>query len=151
MWSRKNYRLGFDPWGLGLFLLIMLPNIVWFAVPAPNDILRAESVTPAVDTAAQVFQIILAAALCAVVNTARNNSTKRGYWAGTAACVVLYFAGWAFYYAGTASAAVILDLSLAPCAAFLLFAFARRNAPALISAAAFAVCHLAFAIVNFLI
>ena len=26
MWSVKCYRFGFDPWGLGLFLLIMLIN-----------------------------------------------------------------------------------------------------------------------------
>lgn len=40
MWNFKNYQLGFDPWGLALFLTIMLPNFVWFAFPAPNDMLR---------------------------------------------------------------------------------------------------------------
>ena len=82
MWSPKNYRLGFDPWGLGQFLLIMLPNFIWFALPAPNDILRTESVTPLIDAIAQVFQIIMAALLCAVVNVTRNKSTRRGYRAG---------------------------------------------------------------------
>ena len=36
----KKYRFGFEPWGLLLFLVVMLPNLIWFAVPAPNDILR---------------------------------------------------------------------------------------------------------------
>ena len=27
----KQYRFGFDPWGLLLFLLVMLPNFIWFA------------------------------------------------------------------------------------------------------------------------
>jgi hypothetical protein len=45
----KPYRFGFDIWGLLLFLLVMLPNFIWFAVPAPNDVLRAESVTPITD------------------------------------------------------------------------------------------------------
>ena len=151
MWNVKNYRLGFDPWGLGLFLLIMLPNFVWFALPVPNDILRQESVTSLIDAIAQAFQAVMAAALCALVNTARPRPMKGGYAAGTAACVVLYFAGWAAYYTGIASAAVILDLCLAPCGAFLLFALGRKNGIALISAGAFTVCHLIFASVNFLI
>ena len=150
MWNPKNYRLGFDPWGLGLFLLIMLPNFIWFALPAPNDILRTESVTPLIDAIAQVFQIIMAALLCAVVNVTRNKSTRRGYQVGITVCVTCYFSGWVAYYAGIVNTAVILDLCLAPCGAFLLWAFARRNIPALISGAAFTVCHFIFAIINFI-
>lgn len=33
-----KYRFGFDFWGLILFLLVMVPNFIWFAVPAPNDV-----------------------------------------------------------------------------------------------------------------
>ena len=149
MWNPKNYRLGFDPWGLGLFLLVMLPNFIWLALPAPNDILRTESATPLIDAIAQVIQIIMAAALCAVINVTRNKHMKRGYRAGPAVCIVLYHAGWAAYYTGIVHTAVILDLCLAPCGAFLLFAMARKNALALISGAAFTVCHFIFAIVNF--
>lgn len=151
MWSRKNYKLGLDPWGLGLFLLIMLPNFIWFALPAPHDILRNESATPLIDAAAQVFQIVLAASLCALVNTARGGPIRRRYLAGVAACAAAYFAGWAAYYAGIVNAAVVLALCLAPCGAFLLFSAARKNAPALLAGAGFAVCHLIFAVVNFIL
>lgn len=150
MWTLKNYRPGFDPWGLGLFLLIMLPNFIWFAFPSPNDILRAESVTPLLDSAAQVFQAIMAAALCAVVNTARE-PLKRSFRVGTAAWVVLYFAGWAAYYAGIVHTAVILVLCLAPCGAFLSFALGRKNGIALASAGMFAVCHFIFSAANFIL
>lgn len=54
----SHYRFGFDPWGLLLFLLVMLPNFIWFAVPAPNDILRTDSVTPVVDAVGSVFQVL---------------------------------------------------------------------------------------------
>lgn len=151
MWNLKNYRLGFDLWGLGLFLLIMLPNFIWFAYPAPNDVLRGESVTPVIDAIAQVFQIAIVAALCVVVNIKRDRPMKRGYLAGVAACVAGYFAGWIAYYAGIANAAVILDLCLAPCGAFLLFSAARKNAPALLAGACFTICHFIFAIVNFIL
>lgn len=63
----KQYRFGFDPWGLLLFLLVMLPNFIWFAVPAPNDILRADSVTPVVDAIDSVFQVLTVACLCFVI------------------------------------------------------------------------------------
>lgn len=35
----KKYKLSFDIWGLLLFLIIMIPDFVWFSVPAPNDVL----------------------------------------------------------------------------------------------------------------
>lgn len=151
MWHIKNYRFGFDPWGLGLFLLIMLPNFIWFSVPAPNDILRGESVTPLLDTIAQIFQIFIAAALCVVVNITRGRPMKRRYLAGVAVCTVLYFTGWAAYYTGLISTAVVLTLCLAPCGAFLFHSAARKNAPALLAAGGFAACHLISTIVNFIL
>ena len=54
----KEYRFGFEVWGLVLFIGIMLPNFVWFAVPAPNDILRGESVTEIADIIGSVFQAV---------------------------------------------------------------------------------------------
>lgn len=131
MWTLRNYRFGFDPWGLGLFLLIMLPNFVWFTAPPANDILRAESVTPLLDGVGQVLQAVMAAAMCAVVNRARGGPIK-GWAVGGVLCMALYLAGWAAYYAGITRPAVILTLCLAPCGAFLSFALARKNGPALL-------------------
>ena len=45
----KKYKLSFDIWGLLLFLIIMIPNFIWFLYPAPNDVLRADSVTGGID------------------------------------------------------------------------------------------------------
>lgn len=151
MWNRKNYKLGFDPWAPGLFLLIMLPNFAWFAFPASNDVLRNESITPMVDTIAQIFQILMVAALCAIRNVTRDRPMKRGHQTGVLLCLLLYIIGWRAYYAGPVMVTmVIFLLCLAPCGAFLIFALARKNGIALVSAAAFTVCHLIFAIVNFL-
>ena len=41
----KNCKLSFEIWGLLLFLIVMIPNFMWFAIPAPNDILREKSIT----------------------------------------------------------------------------------------------------------
>ena len=64
----KEYKFGFNIYGLLLFLIIMIPNFIWFAVPAPNDVLRAESVTEVIDTIASVCQILMVIALCIFVN-----------------------------------------------------------------------------------
>lgn len=47
----KQYRVGLDAWALLLFAAVMLPNVFWFAFPAPNDILRQTSKTPVLGAA----------------------------------------------------------------------------------------------------
>ena len=71
----KNYRIGFDWIGLILFLIIMIPNFIWFVVPAPNDVLRTESVTGTIDSIASVCQVLMVASLCLVIN--RNNTGSK--------------------------------------------------------------------------
>ena len=50
----KKYRFSFEIWGLLLFLIVMLPTFIWLAIPAPNDILRENSITEMVDAIASV-------------------------------------------------------------------------------------------------
>ena len=148
-WLNK-YRFGFDFSGLVLFLLVMLPNFIWFAVPAQNDVLRAESATPIVDTVASVFQVLTIACLCFVINKERSQLRFSPLVIATVVCIVVYYAGWALYYTGNASTWVILLLTIPPCLAFILFAAERKNLPAVLFATVFAVCHLIFAIMNFI-
>ena len=42
----------------------MVPNFIWFVVPAPNDVLRGESITGTMDTVASIAQAIMVATLC---------------------------------------------------------------------------------------
>lgn len=55
----KEYKFGFNIYGLLLFLIIMILNFIWFAIPAPNDVLRAESVTEVIDIIASVCQVLM--------------------------------------------------------------------------------------------
>ena len=146
--SRKNYRLGFDLGAAVLFAAVMLPNIYWFAVPAPNDILRGASVTPNIDTSGSVFQVLMIGLLCILKNTTAGNRTK--YPWGVAACYGIYCAAWSAYHHGIIAPVVILALCLAPCLAFGFYAADRKNYPAQISLAGFTICHLVYGIVNFL-
>ena len=147
----NTYRFGFDVWGLIFFLMVMLPNFIWFAVPAPNDVLRAESVTPVVDMVASVCQVLTVACLCFVINKERGKLRFSLLVIATMVCVIVYYIGWLLYYTGIVNVWVILLLTISPCLAFILFAADRKNLPAVVFATAFAVCHLIFAIINFII
>ena len=146
----KLYRFGFDVCGLILFLLVMLPNFIWFAIPVPNDVLRVESVTPIVDAIASVFQILTVATLCFVINKERSRLSLSPLVIATIACVLIYYVGWGLYYHGILEASVILLLTIPPCVAFILFSADRKNIPACVFATVFAVCHLVFAILNYI-
>ena len=147
----KKYRLGFDISGLVIFLIIMLPNFIWFAVPAPNDILRQESMTPIVDVIGSVFQIIFVASLCIVINKERDSIRISSLLISSAFCIGLYFLGWVLYYNGIVSPMVIICLTLPPCIAFIFFALDRKNIIAFIPAVCFTICHLIYGTVNFIL
>ncbi len=151
----KKYKFDFDPFGLLLFLVVMLPNFIWFAVSAPNDVLRAESATAALDTVASVCQVLMVVALCFIRNQEGERSVSEKtrvtpLIVATLICCLLYFASWAVYYAGIANVPVILGLTVPPCLAFLFYAIGRKNGIAVVPASAFTVCHLIYALVNFI-
>ena len=148
--QNSRYRFGFDFLGLFLFLLVMLPNFIWFAFPAPNDILRTQSVTPVVDILGSVFQVLTVACLCFVIRKERSEFRFSPLVVAATACIAAYYLGWAQYYAGIIAPWVILLLTLSPCLAFILFAIDRKNLPAVVSAAGFTVCHCIFGVVNYL-
>lgn len=64
--------MGFDVWGLVIFLIIMISNFIWFAIPAPNDILRANLVTTVLDAIASICQVLVVTTLCALINQERK-------------------------------------------------------------------------------
>lgn len=148
---KKNYKLRFDIWGLVLFLIIMLPNFIWFAIPAPNDILRTDSVTPTMDAIGSFCQIFFVIALCILE---RKNTPKiqvNPLIIMVIVSVLLYFTGWIFYYIGVTNPLIILLLTLPPCSAFIFLAIDRKNGIALIPAICFAICHITYAVINYII
>lgn len=148
---KKKYKMGFNIWGLILFFIIMIPNFIWFAIPAPNDVLRKESVTAELDMVASVCQILIAFAICAVINR-ESQKTKRItlFSIITIGCCMLYFGSWIFYYAGIVSPWIILGLCIFPCFAFLFYALDRKNMVAVVPITIFTICHLVYGIVNFI-
>ena len=146
----KKYRLGFDIWALVLFLSVMIPTIIWTFVPAPNNILRAESTTPVLDITASVLQFLAISCICVLINKGAGKVRFTLLVFLSALCVLLYYAGWDIYYCGIGSPWVIFLMTIPPSAALILYAVDRRNLPAIVLACGFAVLHLLFAVSNFI-
>ena len=146
----KKYRIGFDIWGALLFLVIMLPNFIWFAVPAPNDILRTDSITKALDTIASVCQVLMAVFLCIFINKEREKTKFSRFIIAVMISCFLYYVSWGLYYGGITNSFVILGLTVPPCLAFFFFALDRKNMIAVIPIFVFTVCHLIYGIANYI-
>lgn len=146
----KNYRLGFNAWGLILFIAIMLPNFIWFFLPAPNDILRIDSVTPKIDMIASICQVLMTAALCVIINQKSRKINLSPRIISTIICCILYFVSWIFYYIGAVNVILILGLTILPCLAFLIFALDRKNLFAVFFAFVFTILHLIYSAVNYI-
>lgn len=151
MGIQKKYKIGFDLWSLILFLIIMIPNFIWFVVPAPNDILRVDSVTNSLDMIASVCQVIMIITLCFIINKTSKKAVNRSFRLAIVIFCFIYFVGWIFYYHSITNPLIILDLCIAPCLAFLLYAIARKNIIAVVPTVAFMICHLIYGVVNFVL
>ena len=147
----KKYRFGFDISGLIIFLIVMIPNFIWFAVPAPNDILRKESATALIDTIASVCQVLFLTALCIIINKERNKMKFTPLLITSIICIGLYYLGWVLYYTSIVNSIVILFLTLPPCFSFVLFALDRKNTIAFIPAICFTICHFIYGMVNYIL
>lgn len=147
----KKYKIGFDIWALVLFTVIMIPNFIWFAIPAPNDILRVESVTKIPDMIASISQVVMLIVLCVFINTEREKRSITRFIVAVLINCMLYFICWIFYYIGVISAAIILGMTIFPCLAFLFFAIDRKNRIAIIPISIFAICHLIYGVANYII
>ena len=147
----KKYRFGFDIFGLLLFLLVMIPNFIWFAVPAPNDVLRAESITPIIDGLGSVSQVVFIAAICILIRKDVDKIRFSKLIILSLVMVFTYFIGWILYYNGIVNPIVIALLTIPPCMAFIIYTVDRKNVVATIPAIIFTVCHVIYGVINYII
>lgn len=145
------FRMGFDKWAAVLFALVMLPNILWAAMPMPNDVLRMPSQTPVLDGVASFAQVVMIAALCMVINTGAAPVRIGLLNAAAIACCAGYYAMWGAYACGVRAPWMLVGMCAVPAAAFVCYAADRRNPFALGAAVVFAVCHTAFGLFQFVL
>lgn len=146
----KSYKISFDFFGLLLFLIIMLPNFIWFAIPAPDDVLRTESVTTTIDMIASIFQVLMIICLCFLIHKKRGKLRFSPFIIITIISCSLYYLSWIVYYMGIVNPIIILGLTVFPCMSFLFFALDRKNIVAFIPISMFTICHVIYGTVNFI-
>lgn len=142
----SSKTLSFDWRGLVLFLLIMIPNVIWFACPAPDDVLRHATDHKMLDSIMSVVQIAMVGSLCI------SGKQKRNSWQQYTTIflfVLLYYGCWILYYLTAANAMILWGLTIFPCLAFLLLARAEENRPALFLTILFTICHMANTFLSF--
>jgi hypothetical protein len=146
----KKYRFGFDLMGLLLFAMMLLPTLIWSVFPAPCDVLRAPTATPVLDAVASLLQVAMVAALTVLIR--RDLKLKRcvPHYAGMFLCLACYYLCWFLYYLGNTAPLVLLGMTIPPCLGFVLFAWQRRNIPALLLSLGFLLCHTLHCVLNFL-
>ncbi len=137
-------KIKFNIYGLLLFFIIMIPNFIWFAIKAPNDILRVESATPILDLIVSIFQIIMVVFLCF------SKDANNKFNISSIISVILYFICWILYYLSIINNLVIIGLCLFPCLSFLFYEIKIKNWIAMIPTIVFTILHLLSGIINFM-
>ena len=140
MW--KRYRIGLCGWGLAVYLLQILPNLIWMLWPPENDVL-SQNTSPylGLELSEKISGVLLAAGLILLKRqlSSRNHPVflflSIGFLCG-------YYAAWGCYFAGmvqpwllVAGLAAMPPLCFAACAVWL------RNGLVLFPCALFAVVH----------
>ena len=146
----KKYKFGFDYWGLLLFLVIMIPNFIWFGAPAPNDVLRSDSITPIVDVIGSICQVAFVAAICVLKRKDIKTVRVTKLIVSSMILVAAYYSGWILYYCGQTNPIVIVLLTIPPCLSFISYAVDRKNWIALIPTVIFTICHIIYGFANFI-
>ena len=144
----RRYKIGFNLYGVLLFAAIMLPNVIWAFVPAENDVLRSESVTPALDIAASVFQFLTVAAVALIV----YGTFKSGKIPFIIALIptAAYYVCWAIYYFAAPYGALLVFMAVLPCLALILYALFEKNYVGAALGAVFMILHIVSTCLNFL-
>lgn len=146
----KNYKLGFNISAVMIFLLIMLPNIICFFVPAQNDILRKDSSTQVLDIFVTIFQVLMLATLFGIKNVNAHKIKISLFIVLSVVMGLIYYIFWILYYCSIVHEIVLLGLCIFPCCSFLFYSIDRKNLVALVPLSIFAVLHLISTLINFI-
>jgi len=140
----KKYKFGFSVWGFGLFLLIMVPNIVYFCVPAYRGGLDGDNVV--LDTVASVFQAIGLMLLFFIVRREKDQKLFKTGVTLAAFFFAIYLIAWIFYFCSYRNSAVVISLAVFPCLSLLSFSIGEKNRFSLTVLRIFSILHIVSAI-----
>lgn len=147
----KNYKFGFSLAGLILYVLQLLPNIIWVLAPPVNDALaRNSSPYPIINVIERVFGFMTVAFLILVVNKNGGKNGRR-YMASAALSLAAYYISWIFYYNGVVCPwLLVIGLAAMPPLYFIFAGIWMKNYAVVIPGVIFGITHIAITCVNYL-
>lgn len=139
----KQYRFGADLFGILLTAILVLPNIVSVIMAAAIENYYAPFAHNAANVAALVFLVIAVLLLTAV---RRREEKPFSFFSllGTLTWLfaLLYYIAWIFQFCDYGNVAVRAFLTVCPCITLISYEADRRNYPAIVPTALFALCHI---------
>lgn len=132
---------GFSWKGLLTFLLMMIPNLVYFLLPNPNVPGTGMSNHLILDILEHASQAIFLCLLLFLVSK-QSSPLVSPYTVCIAILLLAYYALWIFYFAGGNSLPPLLGMAVLPVAYFILAEIWLHNLPALVPTAVFGAVHI---------
>jgi hypothetical protein len=140
----KNYRFGFSITGLIIYVLQLIPNIIWISFPPVNNVLaQNNSPYPILNIVERVCGISTVALLILIVNEESGRSKKANLYIGLAALfLVAYYISWVFYYKGVVSPWMLIAVMAGMPPLYFLFAgLWKKNYVVIIPCIIFGITH----------
>lgn len=147
----KNYKFGFSLAGLILYVLQLLPNIIWVLAPPVNDALaRNSSPYPIMNVIERVFGFMTVVLLILLINKGgRKNS--RLYMGLAALFLAAYYISWVLYYKGVVCPwLLVIGLAAMPPLYFIFAGIWMKNYAVIIPGVIFGITHIAITCINYL-
>lgn len=148
----ERYKLGFSLRGIVIYMLQLLPNIIWMLIPPVNDILAENnSAYPVFNIIEHVFGIVTVAVLILLVNKGSERKKRVKYIGLAAVFLTGYYISWIFYYTGVVSPWILVaGIAGMPPLYFLFAGLWLENYAAVIPCVIFGITHVAITCSNYL-
>lgn len=147
----SNYRYQLDLWAILLFAIAMVPNVIWGLFSGPDDVLHVDSITPIVDIVGLISQVLMLVSLMLLRRKDRPQTMARIWEISTISMLIFYLCVWISHFFGYTPKSFIVAMAILPCLFFGAFSIGRRNWLSLSFCLIFSICHILFAIENYIL
>jgi len=154
----KQFKITFSVYGLGVFLVVLLPNIIYSFVKLENDPFKSNhSAILALDILMYSFQSLMIACLILLKNKDFDWRNRGNYLSKTAVlfyaaavCLLINYILWICYFAGAVWGFSIFGLAFFPSMVFVLISLWQKNYICTLPAVLFMIFHTTLSCVNLL-
>jgi len=143
-----NYYFGFSWRGFIIFLLPMIPNILYFLFPAPDRSVNNGNSHFILDILEHGAQTIFIFMLIFVIRE-QASQLPFPYITGIGIVLLFYYVLWIFYFTGTTNLFILLGMAVLPVVYFILAEIWLNNYLAIIPTALFGVIHIILTYIDF--